>query len=54
MKEDPIKGDWIHLVKKGMMETNLDMSDEDIIKKSLHPHLGNLLKGSEIFSTYLT
>ena len=32
MKEDQIKGDWIHLVKKKIKEINLNMSNDDIEK----------------------
>ena len=40
MKEDPVKGDWIHLVKKDMREIYLNMSDEDILKL-LHLYSNN-------------
>ena len=32
MKDDPIKGDWIHIVQKDMMDIDLNMSDDSISK----------------------
>ena len=28
MKEDPLKDDWIHLVKQDMKDMNINLSDE--------------------------
>ena len=32
MKHDPLKEDWIHIIKKDMNDNNLNMSDEDHMK----------------------
>ena len=32
MKHDPLKEDWIHIIKKDMNDINLNMSDEDHMK----------------------
>ena len=30
MKEDPLKDDWINLIKEDMIKFNIDFSDEEI------------------------
>ena len=30
MKEDPLKDDWIHLVKQDMIDIDLNLSDDQI------------------------
>ena len=34
MKEDPLKDDWIHLIKEDMLKFNMDITDEAISKMS--------------------